>query len=417
MREEELFDKARLLPASEREEFFKRECSDDLDMLKRLRDLLDADATRADQHLIDHVQDDSLLDTDEFVNESTGKIIGNYKLLQKIGEGGFGVVYMAEQSQPVRRKVALKIIKPGMDTRAVVARFEAERQALAMMDHSNIAKVHDGGTTDSGRPYFVMELVKGVPITDYCDKNQLSTEDRLRLFETVCRAVQHAHQKGIIHRDLKPSNVLVTLADGKPVAKVIDFGVAKATTQRLTEKTLFTAFGQMVGTPQYMSPEQAEMSCLDVDTRSDVYSLGVILYELLTGTTPLEAGRLRTAGYAEMQRLIQEDEPPKPSTRLSTSGEQLTIIAKHRSIAPEKLKRQIQGDLDWIVMKSLEKDRSRLRRRCRELLRWPACRSVSTISWLSGSQICSEKPHCDLFRFGCRKPDAVGHRHDNLGLA
>lgn len=298
--------------------------------------------------------------TDEQATVATvGQQIGRYKLLQKVGEGGFGIVFMAEQTRPVRRKVALKVIKPGMDTRAVVARFEAERQALAMMDHPNIARVFDGGATDGGRPYFVMELVKGVPMTEYCDKNELSTDLRLELFMTVCHAVQHAHQKGIIHRDLKPSNVLVTLADGEPVVKVIDFGVAKATNQQLTEKTLFTAFGQMVGTPQYMSPEQAEMSCLDVDTRSDVYSLGVLLYELLTGTTPLEAERLRTAGYAEMQRLIREEEPPKPSTRLSTSGETLTIIAKHRKVTPEKLKSQVKGDLDWIVMKALEKDRNR----------------------------------------------------------
>ncbi|MCS7471457.1 serine/threonine protein kinase, partial [Stieleria sp. ICT_E10.1] len=293
------------------------------------------------------------------LNIALGQQIGRYKLLQKIGEGGFGVVFMAEQHRPVRRKVALKVIKPGMDTKAVVARFEAERQALAMMGHPNIARVFDGGATDGGRPYFVMELVKGVPITEYCDKNELSTEQRLKLFATVCQAVQHAHQKGIIHRDLKPSNVLVTLADGEPVVKVIDFGVAKATNQQLTEKTLFTAFGQMVGTPQYMSPEQAEMSCLDVDTRSDVYSLGVLLYELLTGTTPLEAERLRTAGYAEMQRLIREEEPLKPSTRLSTSGDKLTILAKHRKVTPEKLKSQVKGDLDWIVMKALEKDRNR----------------------------------------------------------
>ena len=254
------------------------------------------------------------------LSEGPGHEIGRYKLLQKIGEGGFGVVYMAEQHRPVHRKVALKIIKPGMDTKAVVARFEAERQALALMDHANIARVFDGGATESGRPYFVMELVKGVPITDYCDANNLSTDDRLKLFTTVCQAVQHAHQKGIIHRDLKPSNIMITLHDGQPVVKVIDFGVAKATNQQLTEKTLFTAYGQMIGTPQYMSPEQAEMSGLDVDTRSDVYSLGVLLYELLTGTTPLEGERLRTAGYAEMQRIIREEEPPKPSTRLSTVG-------------------------------------------------------------------------------------------------
>ena len=293
------------------------------------------------------------------ITEVPGQQIGRYRLLQKIGEGGFGVVFMAEQVRPVRRKVALKVIKPGMDSNAVVARFEAERQALAMMDHPNIARVLDGGAADSGRPYFVMELVKGVPITEYCDKNQLSAGERLKLFLTVCQAVQHAHQKGIIHRDLKPSNVLVTLADGQPVVKVIDFGVAKATNQQLTERTLFTAYGQILGTPQYMSPEQAEMSCLDVDTRSDVYSLGVILYELLTGTTPLESDRLRSVGYVEMQRLIREEEPLKPSARLSTSGDELTIIAKHRSASPDKLTSQIRGDLDWIVMKALEKDRNR----------------------------------------------------------
>ena len=266
---------------------------------------------------------------------------------------------MAEQQRPIRRKVALKIIKPGMDSTAVVARFDAERQALAMMDHPNIARVFDGGATDSGRPYFVMELVKGVPLTEYCDRNGLSTEKRLELFGSVCQAVQHAHQKGIIHRDLKPSNILTTLHDGQPVVKVIDFGISKAINQQLTEKTLFTAYGQMIGTPQYMSPEQAEMSGLDVDTRSDVYSLGVVLYELLTGTTPLEASRLRAAGYAELQRLIRDEEPPRPSARLSTSGDALTVIAKHRSASPDKLTNLVRGDLDWIAMKSLEKDRHR----------------------------------------------------------
>src|SRR5579863_5235513 len=241
--------------------------------------------------------------------ENVGSVIGPYKLLQLLGEGGFGVVYMAEQEKPVRRTVALKIIKPGMDTSQVVARFESERQALALMDHPNIARVLDAGATDSGHPYFVMELVRGVPITEFCDKNHLAPEARLKLFIDVCHAIQHAHHKGVIHRDIKPSNVMVTLHDGVPVVKVIDFGVAKATVQKLTERTLFTAYGQMIGTPAYMSPEQAEMSGLDIDTRSDVYSLGVLLYELLTGTTPLENKRLRHAGYAEMQRLIREEEP------------------------------------------------------------------------------------------------------------
>ena len=227
------------------------------------------------------------------------------------------------------------------------------------MDHANIARVLDGGTTESGRPYFVMELVRGVPITNYCDQNNLPAAERLKLLATVCQAVQHAHQKGIIHRDLKPSNVLVTLADGAPVVKVIDFGVSKAINQQLTEKTLFTAYGQLIGTPQYMSPEQAEMTCLDVDTRSDVYSLGVLLYELLTGTTPLEVERLLAAGYAELQRLIRDEEPPRPSTRLSTCGEKLTVIAKHRSATPERLSALVKGELDWIAMKALEKDRSR----------------------------------------------------------
>src|SRR3954447_19012932 len=245
--------------------------------------------------------------------EEPGMVIGPYKLLEPIGEGGMGTVYMAEQVEPVRRRVALKLIKPGMDSKQVVARFEAERQALALMDHPNIAKVHDAGMTASGRPYFVMELVRGVPVTEYCDRNRLTLRQRLELFVPICQAVQHAHQKGIIHRDLKPSNVLVTLHDGVPVVKVIDFGVAKATGQKLTERTLFTAYGQMIGTPAYMSPEQAEMSGLDIDTRSDVYSLGVLLYELLTGTTPLDVRQLRAAGYAEMQRLIRDEQAPRPS--------------------------------------------------------------------------------------------------------
>src|SRR4029077_19948147 len=277
---------------------------------------------RVEELLKAHDQPDSFLDAPAAtldvppITEGPGTLIGPYKLLEQIGEGGFGIVFMAEQQQPVRRKVALKVLKPGMDSRQVIARFEQERQALALMDHPHIAKVLDAGATDSGRPYFVMELVKGGPITEFCDTNHLPPEARLKLFLDVCHAVQHAHHKGIIHRDVKPSNVMVTLHDGVPVVKVIDFGVAKAIVQKLTERTLFTAYGQMVGTPAYMSPEQAEMSGLDIDTRSDVYSLGVLLYELLTGTTPLEGRRLRQAGYAEMQRLIREEEPPRPSTRL-----------------------------------------------------------------------------------------------------
>jgi len=292
--------------------------------------------------------------------EKLGDRIGRYKLLEKIGEGGCGVVYMAEQEEPIRRRVAFKVIKLGMDTKQVIARFEAERQALALMDHPNIAKVLDAGATDTGRPYFVMELVRGIKITDYCDQNNLSTEERLKLFVQVCHAIQHAHQKGIIHRDIKPSNILVTLHDGVPVPKVIDFGIAKATGPRLTDKTLFTAFQQFIGTPAYMSPEQAEMSGLDVDTRSDIYALGVLLYELLTGQTPFESKELAQAGLEEILRCIREIEPPKPSTRLSRLEQQeQTTTAQRRATEMPKLIRSLRGDLDWIVMKCLEKNRTR----------------------------------------------------------
>jgi len=292
------------------------------------------------------------------LREGPGTRIGPYKLLQQIGEGGFGSVFMAEQDKPVARKVALKIIKLGMDTRQIVARFEQERQALAMMEHPNIARVIDAGATETGRPFFVMELVKGDPIVKYCDKNNLSIEDRLKLFAQVCTAVQHAHTKGIIHRDIKPNNILVSTLDGRPSVKVIDFGIAKATASKLTEKTLFTEHKQLIGTPEYMSPEQAEGS-LDIDTRTDVYSLGVLLYELLAGTTPFSSKQLRSAAYAEIQRIIREVEPPRPSTRLSQSADTIANIAAHRRTEPRELGAIVRGELDWIVMKALEKDRQR----------------------------------------------------------
>jgi WD40 repeat protein/serine/threonine protein kinase len=288
-----------------------------------------------------------------------GSHIGRYKLVSVLGEGGFGMVYLAEQQHPIKRLVALKLIKPGMDTRQVIARFETERQALAMLDHPNIAQVFDAGATGAGRPYFAMEYVKGIPITEYCDKYKLGTEQRLRLFIPLCQAIQHAHQKGIIHRDIKPSNAMVILHDEKPIPKIIDFGVAKALNQRLTERTLFTEQGQLIGTPEYMSPEQAELTGLDVDTRTDIYSLGVLLYELLTGCTPFDPEDLRSKGYGEMQRIICEQDPAKPSTRLTTLGGKLEDIAKHHSATVDQLRKSVRGDLDWIVMKALEKDRRR----------------------------------------------------------
>jgi serine/threonine protein kinase/tetratricopeptide (TPR) repeat protein len=342
----------------ERSAYLKGACGNDIDLLRRIEALLSARDAEDDFLKVPAFDADTTLNDSPLI-EGPGTMVGRYKLLQLIGEGGFGVVYMAEQQEPIRRKVALKIIKLGMDTKQVIARFEAERQALAIMDHPNIARVFDAGATDTGRPYFVMELVKGVPVTEYCDKNNLDTRQRLELFIDVCKAVQHAHQKGIIHRDIKPSNIMITLHDSKPVPKIIDFGIAKATQHRLTEKTLFTEYRQFIGTPEYMSPEQAEMSGLDIDTRTDIYSLGVLLYELLTGSTPFESDKLRSAAYDELRRIIREDEPPRPSTRLKTLGDTLTGIAKHRHAQPGELCRIIRGDLDWVVMKALEKDRTR----------------------------------------------------------
>src|SRR5467141_45336 len=357
----ELFAAAIELPVAERAAYLDRACSGDPDLRQRVEGMLK--------------EHDDLGDFPEkrpskgaaqggprAIGEKPGDRIGHYKLLQQLGEGGYGVVYMAEQEAPVRRRVALKIIKPGMDTKSVIARFEAERQALALMNHPNIAKVFDAGATEASRPYFVMELVRGVKITEYCNQHSLTTEDRLGLFVQVCQAVQHAHQRGIIHRDIKPSNILVTQSlEGVPMPMVIDFGVAKATTdQRLTDETVFTAFEMLIGTPAYMSPEQATLSSVDVDTRTDIYSLGVLLYELLTSSTPFQTEDLLKAGLDEVRRVIREQEPLRPSTRLSKmAGADLTTVAKQRGSEPPRLIHTHRGALDWIAMKALEKDRTR----------------------------------------------------------
>jgi len=358
-RVKELFHQAAKRPVEERAEFLDAECGDDVDLRSEVEQLLASHDEIGDDSIAPKGTAPEAPEAHVFPVEGPGSVIGRYKPLEEIGEGGMGVVYLAQQEQPVRRKVALKIIKLGMDTKEVIARFEAERQALAIMDHSHIARVFDAGTTELGRPYFVMEYIAGIPITDYCDQHRLDARERLNLFLPVCHAIHHAHQKGIIHRDVKPSNVLVTVQDGKPVPKVIDFGVAKAVNQRLTEKTIFTDHGVLIGTPVYMSPEQADMTGLNVDTTTDVYSLGTLLYELLAGAPPFDPKSLREAGFEAIQRLIRDVEPPKPSTRFSGLGDEGTTVAEKRRTAPATLERLIRGELDWITMRAMEKDRTR----------------------------------------------------------
>ncbi|MFO1052564.1 MAG: serine/threonine-protein kinase [Planctomycetota bacterium] len=403
-----LFDQALELPARAREAFLDSKCHGDGELKQRLHAML---AAADDQHVVPNSSDPqvpppsphtSAAAAEAALHEGPGAHIGPYKLLQQIGEGGFGTVFLAHQEQPVVRRVALKIIKLGMDTKQVVARFEQERQALALMDHPNIARVLDAGATTTGRPYFVMDLVKGDPIVEYCDEHKLTIDQRLELFEQVCHAVQHAHGKGIIHRDLKPSNVLVTTQDGTPHAKVIDFGIAKATFSRLTEKTLFTEHEQVIGTLQYMSPEQAEGS-VDIDTRTDVYSLGVLLYELMTGSTPHEEKTVKAAMFGELRRIIREVDPPKPSTRLHDSSDRLASIAAHRSVEPRRLGMLLRGELDWIVMKALEKNRTRRYETANGL-------AADVRRYLAGEDVVAAPPSASyrLRKFMRRNKGAVG---------
>ncbi|MFT3867872.1 MAG: serine/threonine-protein kinase [Nibricoccus sp.] len=374
-REEDLFEAARKLPHNARREFLNRQCEGDNALRRRIEDLLAASA-EAERFFDDggsvRISQEVAAQFTQSVRaasgqpahppgeEPLGSRIGRYKLIEKLGEGGCGVVYRAEQEEPVRRSVALKIIKLGMETKSVIARFEAERQALALMDHPHIARVYDAGATDRGPPYFVMELVQGVKITDYCERNRLTLRERLEMFVQICHAIQHAHQKGVIHGDIKPSNILVAEQDGTHMAKVIDFGISKATEARLTDKALFTTYAQLIGTPAYMSPEQAQMGGVDIDTRSDIYSLGVLLYELLTGRTPFDPKDLIKLGLDEMRRILREQEPARPSVRLnSLSDAELFKTASTLWMEPARLVSSIKGDLDWIVMKALEKDRRR----------------------------------------------------------